>query len=222
MTEGRFDAGNGNAGFLDSAGTQPLNGVVGVWPRRRRRHASSEFVGDCDRAFAVGASRCCDSTSRSWSRARGRSVRARLPPRRLPPPSRRRGSFRATLPLFLGGHSYGGRMASHAILEHDLGDVRGLIFCSFPLHTAGAPATTRAKHLRDIERPMLFLSGTRDALADPDLLRGVVAGIGPRAELVWLDTADHGYKVLKRSRARSDTVFEELADAAAAFVTRVC
>ena len=69
---------------------------------------------------------------------------------------------------------------------------------------------------------MLFLSGTRDALADPDLLRGVVDGIGPRAELVWLDTADHGYKVLKRSRARSDTVFEELADAAAAFVIRVC
>lgn len=126
------------------------------------------------------------------------------------------------LPLFLGGHSYGGRMASHAILEHDLGDVRGLIFCSFPLHTAGAPATTRATHLRSIELPMLFLSGTRDALADPDLLRGVVDGIGPRAELVWLDTADHGYKVLKRTRARSDSVFEELADGAAAFVTRVC
>jgi predicted alpha/beta-hydrolase family hydrolase len=125
------------------------------------------------------------------------------------------------VPLFLGGHSYGGRMASHAILEHDLKRVRGLIFCSFPLHMAGASATTRAKHLRDIELPMLFLSGTRDPLADPDLLRGVVAGIGPRAELVWLDTADHGYKVLKRGRARSDSVFEELADAAAAFVTRV-
>ena len=64
--------------------------------------------------------------------------------------------------------------------------------------TSRAPSTTRAKHLRDIELPMLFLSGTRDTLADPDLLRGVVAGIGPRAELVWLDTADHGYKVLKR------------------------
>lgn len=126
------------------------------------------------------------------------------------------------LPLFVGGHSFGGRMASHAILEHDLGPLRGLIFCSFPLHTAGAPATSRAKHLRAIELPMLFLSGTRDALAEPELLRGVVDSIGPRAELVWLDTADHGYKTLKRSRTRTDSVFEELADAAAAFVTRVC
>ena len=69
---------------------------------------------------------------------------------------------------------------------------------------------------------MLFLSGTRDALAERDLLDGVVGRLGARAELVWLDTADHGYKVLKRSRARADSVFEELADAAALFVKRLC
>ncbi len=125
-------------------------------------------------------------------------------------------------PLFLGGHSFGGRMASHAILEHDLGDVRGLIFCSFPLHPAGKPDTSRAAHLDRIAIPMLFLSGTRDALAEQNLLSGVTAGLSPLAELVWLDTADHGYNVLKRSRTRADSVFEELADVAAAFINRVC
>ena len=127
-----------------------------------------------------------------------------------------------SLPLFLGGHSFGGRMASHAVLDQDVGDVRGLIFCSFPLHPAGKPATTRADHLGAIELPMLFLSGTRDALADAELLDGVIARLGRRVELVRLDTADHGYKVQKRSRARSDSVFEELADAAASFVSRPC
>jgi len=126
------------------------------------------------------------------------------------------------LPLFLGGHSFGGRMASHAILDHDLGDVRGLIFCSFPLHPAGKPDIARAAHLDLIGVPMLFLSGTRDALAERDLLTGVIDRLGQRAELVWLDTADHGYKVRKRARARSDSVFEELADAASAFVNRLC
>jgi uncharacterized protein len=126
------------------------------------------------------------------------------------------------LPLFLGGHSFGGRMASHAVLDHDVGDVRGLIFCSFPLHPAGKPATARADHLDAIEVPMLFLSGTRDVLAERVLLDGVIERLGSRAELVWLDTADHGYKVQKRSRARNESVFEELADAAARFVNRLC
>ena len=126
------------------------------------------------------------------------------------------------LPLFLGGHSFGGRMASHAVLDRDVGDVHGLVFCSFPLHPAGQPGTSRADHLDAIEAPMLFLSGTRDALAERGLLESVIGRLGARAELVWLETADHSYKVLKRSRARSDSVFEELADAGARFVNRLC
>lgn len=127
-------------------------------------------------------------------------------------------TLRPSLPLFVGGHSFGGRMASHAMLDEDLGDVRGLVFCSFPLHPAGKPDTARAAHLSQIDAPMLFLSGTRDALAERDLLTRVVADLGPRAKLVWLDTADHGYKVQKRQRRRSDSVFDELADSAVAFM----
>jgi uncharacterized protein len=122
------------------------------------------------------------------------------------------------VPMLIGGHSFGGRMASHAVLEHDLGDVRGLVFCSFPLHPAGNSDTSRAAHLPQIPLPMLFLSGTRDALATPSLLNDVVGQLGSRATLVWLDTADHGYRVLKRKRKAGVSVFEEMADAVDRFV----
>jgi predicted alpha/beta-hydrolase family hydrolase len=73
--------------------------------------------------------------------------------------------------------------------------------------------------LGKIGRPMLFLSGTRDELAEPTLLGPLVKAL-PNAELHWLDTADHGYRVLKRSRARTDSVFDEMAEAARAFIDR--
>ena len=111
-------------------------------------------------------------------------------------------------PFLLGGHSFGGRMASHAVVEHSL-DVAGLIFCSFPLHAIGKPTTKRADHLDAIPAPMLFLSGSRDGMAKRELMEEVTTRVG--ATLHWLDTADHGYKVLKRSRQRADDVFEEMA-----------
>ena len=111
-------------------------------------------------------------------------------------------------PFLLGGHSFGGRMASHAVVEHEL-DVAGLIYCSFPLHAIGRPTAKRADHLDAIEAPMLFLSGSRDKMATPELMEEVVARVG--ATLRWLDTADHGYKTLKRTRQRNDDVFEEMA-----------
>lgn len=121
------------------------------------------------------------------------------------------------LPLFLGGHSFGGRMASHAVLELTA-PVLGLIFCAFPLHPAGKPGVARAAHLPRIRQPMLFLSGDRDALATPDLLDATVASLGSRAELHVLATADHSYRILKRQR--EDDVFDEMAAAAADFVHR--
>ena len=133
---------------------------------------------------------------------------------------KRRGKRTPDLPLFLGGHSYGGRMASHAVLEDcRIPAVSGLVFCSFPLHPPKKPGIERAAHLPDISLPMLFLSGTRDGLAMPELLEELVTRL-PRAELHWLDTADHGYKVLKRSRQSEEDVFVELARVAAAFMRR--
>jgi uncharacterized protein len=123
-------------------------------------------------------------------------------------------------PRFVGGHSFGGRMASHAASRGAL-DARGLIFCSFPLHTPERPDAKRAAHLADVRLPMLFLSGDRDPMAEPGRLESVVVALGARAQLHWLATADHGYKVLKRTRTSTESVFDEIARVASDFVERV-
>src|SRR6185437_7435460 len=48
--------------------------------------------------------------------------------------------------------------------------VRGLAFLGFPLHAVGQPSEERGKHLFEVEIPMLFLQGTRDALAGVHLI----------------------------------------------------
>lgn len=115
------------------------------------------------------------------------------------------------LPILAGGHSFSGRMTSTAQSEEPIEDVTGLVFFSFPLHPAGEPATKRADHLAAINIPMLFLSGTRDALAELELLEPVVKNLGKRASLHLLDTADHSFKILKRTRTSSEDVFAEMA-----------
>ena len=114
------------------------------------------------------------------------------------------------LPLLAGGHSFGGRMTSTAIAQSPLDGVRGLVFFAFPLHQPGKPDTKRADHLGAVTVPMLFLSGTRDELADHDLLQAVCKQLGKRATLHPLDTADHGFRTLKRSRKSDEDVFVEM------------
>ena len=115
------------------------------------------------------------------------------------------------LPLLAGGHSFGGRMTSTAASESPLDGVHGLVFFAFPLHQPGKPDTKRADHLSAVTVPMLFLSGTRDELADRDLLQPVCKKLGNRATLHPLDTADHGFRTLKRSRKSEEDVFVEMA-----------
>jgi predicted alpha/beta-hydrolase family hydrolase len=122
------------------------------------------------------------------------------------------------LPLFAGGHSFGGRMTSTAASESPLPGVRGLVFFSFPLHMPKKPDTKRAAHLDAVKIPMLFLSGTRDELASLDLLKPVSQKLGERATLHVLDTADHGYHILKRSRTSEEDVFDEMARVASAWM----
>jgi predicted alpha/beta-hydrolase family hydrolase len=95
----------------------------------------------------------------------------------------------------------GGRMAAH--VAADGADVQGLVFLGFPLHPAGKPDVVRAEPLGRIAAPMLFVQGTRDALADRTLLRGVLDGL-PRATLVELEDADHGFRVPKRRGSEAD------------------
>jgi predicted alpha/beta-hydrolase family hydrolase len=115
------------------------------------------------------------------------------------------------LPILAGGHSFSGRMTTTAQSEAPLEDVKGLVLFAFPLHPAGAPDTKRAEHLQNVNIPMLFLSGTRDALGELDLLEPTLKKLGKRATLHLLDTADHSFKVLKRTRTSSEDVFDEMA-----------
>jgi predicted alpha/beta-hydrolase family hydrolase len=85
------------------------------------------------------------------------------------------------------------------------------------LHPPDKPGTERALHLPGLGLPMLFLSGTRDTLADKAQLESLVSGLAT-ATLHWLDTADHGYKVLKRSRQADEDVFDEMARIAGDFI----
>ena len=103
------------------------------------------------------------------------------------------------LPLIAGGRSFGGRMTSQAQSLAPLPGVRGLAFLGFPLHPAGRPADTRAEHLTRVQIPMLFLQGTRDALAERSLLEALITRLGPRASVCWLDEADHSFHVAARS-----------------------
>jgi uncharacterized protein len=114
------------------------------------------------------------------------------------------------LPLLAGGHSFGGRMTSTAASESPIEGLDGLVFFSFPLHLAGKPDTKRADHLDTVTVPMFFLSGTRDELADIGMLRSDCKKLGSRATLHTLDTADHGYKVLKKTRSSDEDVFAEM------------
>ena len=115
------------------------------------------------------------------------------------------------LTLLAGGHSFGGRMTSTAASESPIENVHGLVFFSFPLHLPGKPDTKRAEHLSAVTVPMLFLSGTRDEMATPDLLQAVLKKLGKRATLHPLDTANHGFHTLKRSRKSEEDVFVEMA-----------
>lgn len=119
------------------------------------------------------------------------------------------------LPLFAGGKSFGGRMTSQAQALAPLPGVRGLVFLGFPLHPPGKPSVDRAAHLIDIHIPLLFLQGTRDALAQPALLRKVMKRLGGRATYRAVAHADHSFAVLVRSGRTSQDVLVEMADVSA-------
>ncbi|MEM9553473.1 MAG: alpha/beta family hydrolase [Acidobacteriota bacterium] len=123
------------------------------------------------------------------------------------------------LPLFAGGRSMGGRMTSTAQAEEPLEGVDGLIFFAFPLHPAGKPGTDRAAHLAKVEVPMLFLQGTRDRLADRGLVAEALEPLQP-ATVHWLEGADHGFGVLKRSGRTPEDVLAEVGASVSRWITR--
>jgi len=101
------------------------------------------------------------------------------------------------LPLFVAGKSFGGRMSSQYLSANPDDTVRGIIFYGFPLHPAGNPSTDRAGHLKQLKLPMLFLQGSKDALASWDLIEAVCKTLR-KARLVKFEGADHSFKAGKK------------------------
>ena len=126
-----------------------------------------------------------------------------------------------SLPLLAGGKSMGGRMTSQAAAQNLLPGVRGLVFFGFPLHPPNNPSTKRADHLAKVPTPMLFLQGTRDTLADLTLLQPIAKKLGTIAHLHIIESADHGFHVLKRSGKTDESVLTELAQVTSAWAEEI-
>src|SRR5436309_11320152 len=122
------------------------------------------------------------------------------------------------LALFAGGKSFGGRMTSQAQAASPLPGVHGLVFLGFPLHPAGRPSVERAKHLFEVQIPMLFLQGTRDDLANLPLLEALCKQLGDRATLKLFQDADHSFHVPARTGRKDSEVRAELLDALAEWI----
>jgi uncharacterized protein len=101
------------------------------------------------------------------------------------------------LPLFVSGKSFGGRMTSQYMAAKPNKAVKGIIFYGFPLHPPGKPSIERAEHLKDVTSPMLFIQGSKDEFATPQLITKVGSSL-PLAELIKIEGADHGFKAGKK------------------------
>ncbi len=124
------------------------------------------------------------------------------------------------LPLFAGGKSMGGRMTSLAAAKQPLDGVRGLLYFGFPLHAAGSPSAERGAHLAEVDLPMLFLQGSRDALADLKLLKPLCRKLGKRIELSVIDGGDHSFHMLKSAKRSDDEVLSAVTEKAAAWMLK--
>ena len=122
------------------------------------------------------------------------------------------------LPCFAGGKSFGGRMTSQAQAKTPLPGVIGLVFFGFPLHPAGKPGSERAAHLEEVGVPMLFLQGTRDALAESALIEAATRALGARATLEWIADADHAFHVPARTGRKDADVLDAMLDRCAAWI----
>jgi len=105
-------------------------------------------------------------------------------------------------PVFAGGKSYGGRMASMAAADGM--PAAGLVFLGYPLHAPGRADQPRDEHLYGLEVPMLFLQGTKDPFADSDVLGEVLRKLGKRATYVAFEDAGHSFERSRKDKPRDN------------------
>ncbi len=127
----------------------------------------------------------------------------------------------AGLPMIMGGKSMGGRMASMVAASQGA-EFPGaaMVFFGYPLHPAGQTGRLRDAHLPQIRAPMLFIQGTRDALARLDLVEEVVRRLHPLARLHVVADGDHSFHVRGAKRADRD-IGREMGQIAARYVREI-
>jgi predicted alpha/beta-hydrolase family hydrolase len=124
----------------------------------------------------------------------------------------------AGLPLFIGGKSMGGRIASQVAAQRVDG-ITGLVFFGYPLHPPGKPDQRRDRHLPDIGEPMLFVQGTRDLFGTAEEIRGLLPRLNKQTRLFEVNDGDHSFNVrLKVAGRKADAVLAEIFDTAAGFI----
>jgi predicted alpha/beta-hydrolase family hydrolase len=129
-------------------------------------------------------------------------------------------AFRS-LPLFIGGKSMGGRIASHVAAQGVEG-VSGLVFLGYPLHPPGRPQQRRDAHLPAIAQPMLFVQGSRDEFGTAGEIRELLPRLNPHAQLFEVADGDHSFKVrVKTTGKKQDAVFTEIFDRVETFIRSV-
>ncbi len=118
------------------------------------------------------------------------------------------------IPLFIGGKSMGGRMAS---LVADEPGVAGIVCLGYPFHPVGKPGRLRVEHLTTLPRPALIVQGERDAFGS----QAEVAGypLADTIELAWMPDGDHSLKPRKRSGHTEADNLQRAVDAIVQFVT---
>ena len=124
----------------------------------------------------------------------------------------------AGLPLFIGGKSMGGRIASQVAAQHVDG-ITGLVYFGYPLHPPGRPDQRRDRHLPDIREPMLFVQGTRDQFGTAQEIRDLLPRLNDRTTLFEVSDGDHSFNVrVKVAGKKADAVLAEIFDTAAGFI----
>ncbi len=126
------------------------------------------------------------------------------------------GAVNESLPLWIGGKSMGGRMAS--MLAAEGADIDGVVALGYPFHPVGKPEKTRIAHLPDLAVPMLICQGERDPFGKPDEVAGY--GLSEQVYMHWLPVGDHDFKPLKRSGLKQQDLIQESARASAAFMLK--
>jgi len=121
--------------------------------------------------------------------------------------------------VVLGGRSMGGRIASTVVsAPEDPAPALGLLLLGYPLHAAGRPERRRDDHFRRITVPVLFVSGTRDSMAPKPALTRSAKKVTGAVTLHWLETADHGFRPLKRSGLTIDEVLADVAETSVTWI----